>query len=91
LLYPRPIGLRLNTFYPAHLSFPPVQRPHPPALTKIGTGILRWLAEKGSAGVLAAAVDGFGRRNKNLISNHLTLVEKFNISQQPYYLIKSGQ
>jgi hypothetical protein len=45
------------------------------------------LKEKWSAGALAAAVDSFRRRDKNLISNQLTLVEKFNISQQPYYLI----
>jgi hypothetical protein len=62
-----------------------------PELPIIGTGILCRLAEKGSAGELAAAVDCFGRRDKNLISNQLTLVGKFKISQQPYYLIKFGQ
>jgi hypothetical protein len=39
-----------------------------PVLPIIGTGILRRLAEKGSA-TLAAAVDGFGRRDKDLIFN----------------------
>jgi hypothetical protein len=38
---PSPIGCGVCTFHPAHLSFPLVQRPHPPALPKIGTGILR--------------------------------------------------
>jgi hypothetical protein len=46
---------------------PRVETPHPLALPAIGTGI--HLPEKGSAGAQAAAEDGFGRRNKTLISN----------------------
>ncbi|NCA86036.1 MAG: hypothetical protein EOM83_10735 [Clostridia bacterium] len=55
------------------------KRPHPPTLPIIGTGIL--LPEKGSADEQAAAIEDFGRRDKNLISNQLTLVEKFDILQ----------